>query len=475
MHVEEVSATRTLAGPARVAASRQVDGSTLFTTIAGQPVNPRVEVCPVVPVPNPPSRLPQRPPQPAGLAPGAATAHATPPLLSPAPALNALVNPSVIPILSPTDPDFNNRVARLAVTYVEPGDLDTGFLTWHVVSGPAAIVGGNSGPIVTVRGTGNGPDEMAEFEVRWGGSGPPLAWFRAWVGKIGRIPYRMNLLDGNNAASRASTLLTPANLDRHMQVAKVIYWQLALLFEPDADANRYEGATASGTAGVYNVIVTINNHTRNVNINSVPAATRYNFRPGVINIAYVRSTLQNRAVASDIQGTTGAVEELGGKPSASWVKPSGIPLDAAPAKVVMKTFKPGNRRKKPGPGDKAFIQARTAANAAFTAETMRQLYACMVPSNWWNPDDPAQSGVNLAHELGHVLGLRHRGNGDSYHPPRSDDGVNSRDVKGVMRGHPWHENVMTYGYGNKANPPRALDIDYVQAVVARRHPAVRYA
>jgi hypothetical protein len=395
-------------------------------------------------------------------------------VLSPAPALNALVNPSVIPILERGEPDFNNRVARLAVTYVEPGDLDTGFLTWHVVSGPAEIVGSNRGPIVTVRGTGNGPDQMAEFEVRWDGSGPPLAWFRAWVGKVGRIPYRMNLLDGSTAASRASTLLTPAQLNGHMQVARVVYWQVALLFEPDSGATLHEGATASGTAGVYSVSVTSNNHTRNVNINHVPAATRYNFSPGVINIAYVRSTLQNRAVASDIQGTTGKDEVLNGKPSTSWVKPSGIPLDAAPAKVKMKTFKSGNRQKKPGPGDKVFINARHAADATFTAATMRQLYACMVPSDWWVPDDPAQSGVNLAHELGHVLGLRHRGNGDSYHPPRSDDGVDSPDVKAVIRGHPWHENVMTYGYGGTANPPRALDADYIQAVVVRRHPAVRY-
>jgi hypothetical protein len=81
---------------------------------------------------------------------------------------------------------------------------------------------------------------------------------------------------------------------------------------------------------------------------------------------------------------------------------------------------------------------------------MGQLYACMVPSDWWSPNNQAQSGCNLAHELGHVLGLQHRGSGDSNTPPRSEDLINAPDTKSKLRGHPWHENVMTYGYGGNA-------------------------
>jgi hypothetical protein len=472
--VVEIVATTTLTGPTSISVARAADGSSTLSTIGGTPVTPRIEVCPIIPVPaNAFTRLPQRPPQPAGLAAGAPTAHAATVAMSPAPALNAIVNPSLIPILSASDPNLGSKIARLAVTYAEPSNLDLSLLTWHIVSGPCVFEGGNTGPEVKVRGTGSAADTMAEFEVRWdGATGPVLAKYRAWVGKVGKVPYRMNLLDGSTAASMASNVLTPTDVDGHMQVVRVIYWQAGLLWEADSSATTFDGATASGTTGVYNVNVAANNQTVNVNMNSVPAATRYNFRPGIINIAYVRSTLQGRAVASDIQGVSGANVELDGTPSTSWVKPSGVPLDKAAVKVKLKTFPSANRQKNGGPGDKAFIKARNAADATFTAATMRQLYACMVPSDWWSPDAQDQSGCNLAHELGHVLGLQHRGSGDANFPPKSEDGINSPDLKGKTRGHPWFENVMTYGYGGNAAPPLNLDIDLIQTAAIRKHPAI---
>jgi hypothetical protein len=42
------------------------------------------------------------------------------------------------------------------------------------------------------------------------------------------------------------------------------------------------------------------------------------------------------------------------------------------------------------------------------------------------------------------------------------------------RGHPWFENVMSYGYASM-NPPLAHDIDLLQASVARRHPGINYS
>jgi hypothetical protein len=476
MKIADMKATAALTGPNSIQVSRQNDGSSTFSTVSGAPVTPRVEVCPIIPVPiNGKTMLPGRPPQPAGVEMGLDTDNIDPVSLSTTTSLNSLFNPSVIPILSEDDSDLDNKIARLAVTYTQPFNLDTSFLTWHVVSGPAKFIGGNSGPIVKVLGTGNAADTMAEFEVRWDGpKGPVLAKYRAWVGKVGKIPYRLNLLDGSTAASKASTVLSPTQVDKHIQAAKIIWWQVGLLFVPDSTAATYDGATASGTAGVYNVTVANNNHTVKVNMNAKPAATRYNFRPGVINIAYVRSTLQRRAVASDVQGTAGATVTLGGTPSSSWVKPSGIPTDAAAAPVKMKGMPSSDRLAHPGPGDAAFITARQAADSTFTSASMKQLYACMLPTDWWSPDDPTYSGVNLAHELGHVLGLRHRGNGETDHPPLSDDGVNSPDNKKKPRGHPWFENVMTYGYSDNSTLPMSLDLDLIQAMVVRQHPAISY-
>jgi hypothetical protein len=120
-------------------------------------------------------------------------------------------------------------------------------------------------------------------------------------------------------------------------------------------------------------------------------------------------------------------------------------------------------------GDAAFVTLRKKTDPTFTLADIDKLYAVIVPADWSaNGDDP-RSGVNLAHELGHALGLRHRGSG-GYDAPGlgpSEDGVNSAGG-GPSYGHPWNENVMTYGYGGAI---RALDIDLIQTPVVRRHPA----
>lgn len=476
MTVEEIIATTTLTGPTSIPVSRQLDGSSTLSTVGGSPVVPRIEVCPIIPVPNNGvTRLPPRPVQPAGLAPGAATPHAAPVSL-PGGALNAMVNPSVIPIIAESHPDFANRVARLAVTYADPGNIDLGMLTWHVASGdPAVIVGTNRGGIVQVRGTGSAADTMATFEVRWDGpSGAVLATYRAWVGKVGTVPYRVNLLDGTTPGTQVSVLRSPAIVQTHVDVAKIVFWQAGLLLVPDSDVTAFDGAVASGTAGIFTVVATSNAHTRNVNPNATPAATRYNFKPGVVNVVFIRSILDTSqyGVATDIQGVPMANVSDSGTPSNSWVLPSGILPDKAAGTVKMKTFAgQPTRLKSPGPGDKAYIKARNTASPPFVANDMLRVHGAILPATWFS-NDVSNNGINLAHEMGHVLGLMHRGNGGLTPNKRSDDQVDSKNIKGKLRGHPWTENVMSYGYGLATD--LAMDIDLLQASVIRRHPTVTY-
>ncbi len=520
--IEEEFATAVTTGPTAVPVTRTVAGGATFSTIKGTAFVPRLEICPVTPNPSPPAHMPGRPVLPGGLAaptvPPTASVNAAPS----APALNALANPAVIPFLAATDPQLANRAARLAITFLEPGNLNPNELLWNVRGGPAVIVGSNRGLSVNVRGdrTGLGAtpaDSMATFDVHWDNTaGPVLATFRAWVGRLGTLPYRVNLLDGSTAALRTTTLMTTgalpaATVNNIMQVAQAILYQAGILLTPDTNVAGYEGATlfpAGNTNAIFRVPVTNNRHTRNVNHNIVSRSTRYNFRPGVINFTFVHSTLQGNAAAVERNGIAGAAgtikfvkigkrwfrrhqfdgkgstKKLGGSPSTSWIKPSGVLKDGAGVQQTLKTISPTDRVKQGAAMDKAWAAARNTAAPPFNQAMMNQLYACHVPAQWGQGNivggpPPAWTvaqfvwncGINLAHELGHILGLAHRGSGGNSAGP-SADGMDCKNQKGVMKGHPWNENFMSYGYG--MTTPLAHDLDLIQASVVRTHPAITY-
>jgi hypothetical protein len=75
--------------------------------------------------------------------------------------------------------------------------------------------------------------------------------------------------------------------------------------------------------------------------------------------------------------------------------------------------------------------------------------------------------VTLPHELGHVIGLHHRGSGTPT-GEGSRDGVNHLAGPFKDKGHPWNENLMSYG-----NDRQAQDIDVLQLKVIRKHPLLK--
>lgn len=455
--VAEEKATTGPPTPGDIFVNRQASGTATFSTIAGAPITPRVEICPVVPIPA--KSMPPRPAFPVAFAAGKSTPQAAAVLLTAPLNLNALPNPAVIPILPSGDAALATKAARVAVTYFEPGNIDTSYFTWHIKSGPAAFSGDTAGKTeVLVYGTGDGAtDKEAIIELRWNGAaGPVLSTFRAWVGKIKNIPYRALIVDPSKASLRVRS--RPPDVINHVAMANVLLWHAGLSLIPDTDVTAWDGATSAGN-GIFQIKLSLphSNWTLGINANNTPVATRLNFKPGVLHFCYIKSTKQGLAgAATDRPQLTGANQSLAGSPSPSWVQPSGVPPDGAAGTVILKTI--GKSTRPSAPGDKTYLKSR-----GLPANAMDQLFGIIL-EDYVVPADP-DWGQTLAHETGHVLGLMHRGNAGhgAAATGASDDGIN--DPAG--NGYPWLENTMCYGYA------QSQDLDIIQAIVIRKHPVLK--
>lgn len=155
------------------------------------------------------------------------------------------------------------------------------------------------------------------------------------------------------------------------------------------------GAVATAVAGIYRIPVALG-VTRNV-AGAFPAGTALNFRPNVFNFAYVESDAGGGGVlgsAIDRQSNAGANVTDTGTPSSSWINPSGVPPHGASAAVVMLLRPP---RQRPG-------------TVAGPTNPFNGLFSMWVATNGPNPSTKYMAyGNTIAHELGHVLHLPHRG------------------------------------------------------------------
>ena len=160
----------------------------------------------------------------------------------------------------------------------------------------------------------------------------------------------------------------------------------------------------------------------------------------------------------------------------------------------MKMISPTDRVNQAKAIDKVYVMARNSVTEPFTAAMMGRLYACHVPVVWGRanlvgvaPNPPRWTNaqyewncaINITHELGHILGLAHRGCAGYKPIPNplpvtmpSADGMDCPDANGYIKGHPWWENIMSYGYS--FTTPLAHNIDLIQASVVRAHPAIAY-
>lgn len=444
--------------PNEVFACRENAGSASCTTVSGNTVVTRLEICPVSPTPAN-ADLPPRPALPAGTQGDQRDlAYA---FLAPGLSINTISNPAVIPILTHAQAT-TQTAALIQATYYHPNTL--GFqenderLVWSYRSlaanatlGFVAPGGGQPGRglRVFVYGVGNQEGEVL-LEVRFRGA--LLATYRALVRRIRRVRCRINILNGPNSASRPRS--TPENVRDHLTCANILLRQMGVELELDPDLTVWNNAVpVPGFPGIFRIQVNAG-ITRNVNwAMQTPAgygyipATRLNYNqtpgpnvPYVINIAYIRSVIQIQhqgtahrplGLATD-HPANGAGNNItdNGTPSTSWVRPSGVPPDGAAGAVRM-NLDPARQRNP----NLAALWVRDFAD----------------PSD---PDEMGRYGYVIAHEMGHILGLHHRGRQGGQNLP---DGV----------GHPPDQNVMfsdedTFGQ----------DFDILQARAAHRSPVL---
>lgn len=450
--------------PNEVFAARAHSGSLVCNTVSGVPLTARLEFHQVRPVPT--GSLPPRDPFPPGTAPAVENNGGT--NIGPGDPINIVPNPAVIPILSPPAPAAGpapplaagappradaTTAARIEFTFYRPNTLaftdSDDRLEWTarpLNGGAVAFVGPARGLKVLVYGTAAGE---VLLEVRFRGA--LFATYRALVMNVKQIPCRCNILNGPSASSQPRA--TPANVQDHLNIANRFLRQLALELVLDADPTLKNNAKATGIPGIFRIRVAkgITWH-----IDSDPVvvpATGLNYRPGVMNFAYIHSERRPNIggaatdfPASNAAGAPGVRPTVtdNGAPSTSWVSPTGILPDAAAGAVAMQLI---NAIQRPGhPRLFAMFLCDNIGDPAVLAD--QQLYA-----------------KSMAHELGHILNLGHRVEGADA---TQATGLKANGVFWDGLTHPPMENIM-YWQGVQAI---CQDFDIIQARAVHQSPLV---
>lgn len=426
--------------PDTVFVCRDQPGGISCTTVSGGSFKVRMEFDEVRPTP-PAARLPPRPawvispPAPA-LNVGAVAA------IPPASNLNTVPNPPVIPLLTAATATVSN-VAIIEYTYYWPPTMNftdnDARLVWKAVAisgGAVAFLNGvNTGRKIWVYGTTKGE---VRLEVRYRGA--LLASYRALVAEVKQIPCRFNILNGPRGSQPRST---PTDVNDHLSIANVWLYQLGLQLVLDTNPAVTDGAVASAIPGIFRIRVS-KGITKGIPNVYFSKSSRLNFRPNVMNFAYIHSFFTQPGgnitlgVADNYPASNaGATFSDNGSPSTSLMSPSGIPPDGAATNQVMTLLAASPRPAglaNPGHWLSLFSMNVSDACGDPTNLNAQQTYATVI-----------------CHEFGHVLNLAHRPEmpGGPY-----NDGLN----------YPASENVMN-AFNNW---PQTQDFDIIQAKAVRQ-------
>jgi hypothetical protein len=365
--------------------------------------------------------------------------------VAPGDALNVIANPAVIPILTAAEAaevGAEERAARIEFTYYRPDTLafanDDQRLEWSAVSlsggGNARFLGSDRGLRALAYGTAAG---QVRLEVRF--QGALFATYRAVVAEVKQIPFRVNILRGPNVHSRPRS--NAAQIRDHIAIANRFLRQIGLELVPDTNTSVTNNAHATDEDGIFQINVSAG-VTRNVSGN-YPTASRLNMRANVLNIAYVHSiaapagwTIWGRG--TDIGGNNAAVVGADGVPR---ISDSGIPTTSWYRAAGFGCGIPPDVNPDPANPPRVAVFPRHQRN------NPANLFALLITNGNGDPQaDQLQYGKTVAHELGHVLTLRHR-------TGAGPDGLD----------YPPQQNIMC-----QSQPPMmAQDFDIIQAIAVR--------
>ncbi len=244
-------------------------------------------------------------------------------------------------------------------------------------------------------------------------------WMTLKVVKEREIPYRVNLF--HRTGTTKKTKFTSAQVSEALTMANIHLRQIGLKLIPDSNktagiylktgttgtvSDRKDNAEAvTGHPGHFKIKKVKTKYFRNVSGTDAEIGSCINVRKGVVTFNFARS--HNSA------GTGGIAP---GSPANLLTAPA--KHTTAPCKNVPKTFEGPNETIKPK--DTGSFKKIKAFSTPETVMGSRRFGGILIYDPSWNENRREQAAI-LAHELGHIVALMHRGSGNTT--SAGDDGI----------------------------------------------------